>query len=148
MQITTDKYCRQCGSCCRAIVIYGSFNKIKQNTSKDTVLSDQDFIKNNWIPINEGTAFKINPRLHDLVKTSKEPRFFYICKKFDAVNNRCTIHGLKIKPEVCSQFPVYQYDAEQLKASIDLFKYSENCGYYTGEVWKELQGANDANNNR
>jgi len=132
------EYCKQCGTCCKAIMLSASFKEHKQNAKTERcILSDVSFVVNNFIPINAGVAFSINSKLKSALINSP-PRYFYICKRFDSENNKCGIHGLKIKPQVCNGFPVYDKKSiEDIKDNCNT--YSEDCGYATGKVWEQLE---------
>jgi hypothetical protein len=117
-------YCNQCGTCCRVIRLNISFKEFSKNT-----LGDGGFIRNNFIPISAGIALKINPFLK---KHSDDSAFYYICKKYDAENKKCMVHGSKMKSYMCREYPTYKHNANDLKRNMEYFRYSDNCGYYTG----------------
>ncbi|MCE7697849.1 MAG: YkgJ family cysteine cluster protein [Methanobacterium paludis] len=118
--------CNMCGSCCKAIRVSISPEKLEKEVKElypDGVsddmpeVNDYGFMKLYWKSITRKEALKRNPH----IKTwgERDYDYFYECIWFK--NNHCSCHDRK--PHICSEYPWYG------EKPSDIHLYSPNCGY-------------------
>jgi len=115
--------CKQCGICCKAIMIQYSPEEINEIAEYSSEGSDAKFIKENWELITKEEALEINSYLEEWFKLPHNKQFHqYKCKKLDYTTNKCTIRDTR--PRVCEGFPWYDKDPVRNEPL-----YSPDCGY-------------------
>lgn len=93
--------CSMCGKCCEAILIPVSSEEMKPDSG--IRFRDGDFMRENFVPMTQEEAFRINPNLADPL--SIEKKYYYSCKQYDKTTKLCGAH--ENRPQVCSGFPWY-----------------------------------------
>lgn len=106
-------WCKNCGICCKAIVL-----PISLASACSKINPDIAFLRQHWHQLSAEEAFKINPYL----KTWLSQHYYYYACDLLTEDNKCSVHYHK--PIICSMFPWY---GNGINPNLPL--YCADCGF-------------------
>lgn len=114
---------KRCTRCCEVTLL--SKDMYKSVLEDKGVSPDCNFVKENWTPISNETAFRVNPYLRK--SANAENAQYFTCK--NVTKEGCSIY--ETRPYVCRGYPRYGRDTTSIAEYPD---YNRRCTEFASTI--------------